>query len=98
MASTSKDVKKQFVGKKENNVVFGQRIRIKNDCHQSVGVVLISNPTPVQRPQQSNNQQRPDVPKRQITRINMPLLNFWYQICDVEGDVMTQISENNATI
>ena len=34
---------------------------------------MISNPTPVQRPQQQNNQQRPDAPRRQFTRINMPL-------------------------
>ena len=47
--------------------------RIKNDHHQSVGAVLISNPTPVQRPQQQNNPQRPDAPRRHFTRINMPL-------------------------
>ena len=55
MASTSNAVKKPFVSKKETNAVYGQRSRIKSDPHQSVGAVLISNPTPVQRPQQSNN-------------------------------------------
>ena len=56
MASASTAVKKRFVSKEDTNVVYGQRIRIKNDRHQSVGDVLISNPTPVQRSQQSNNQ------------------------------------------
>ena len=73
MASTFIAVKKPFVGKKETNVVYGQRSCIKNDHYQSVEVVLILNPTPIKRPQQSNNQQSPDVPRRQFTRINMPL-------------------------
>ena len=50
MASTSNAVKKPFIGKKETNSVYGQMSRVKNDRHQSVGVVLISNPTLVQRP------------------------------------------------
>ena len=49
MASTSNDVKKPFVGKKETNVVYGKRSHSKNDHHQSVGAVLISNPTLVQQ-------------------------------------------------
>ena len=52
MASTSNAVEKIFIGKKETNVVYGQRSRIKSDRHQPVGAVLISNPTPVQQPQQ----------------------------------------------
>ena len=50
MAASSSTVKKLFIGKKETNVVYGQRICVKNDRHQSIGVVLISNLTPVQRP------------------------------------------------
>ena len=71
--SASKAIKKPFTGKKETNVVYGQRSRIKNDRHQSVGAILISKPTPIQRPQQWNNQQRPDVPIRKFTRGIMPL-------------------------
>ena len=33
MASTSNAVKKAFIGKKETNVIYGQRCRIKNDVH-----------------------------------------------------------------
>ena len=73
MASASNAGKKPFVGKKETNVVYGQMSRIKNERHQSVGAVLISNLTPVQRPQQQNNQHRSDAPRRQFTRINMLL-------------------------
>ena len=72
-ASTSNAVKKSFIGKKETNVVYGSRSRAKNDRHYSVGVVLISNPTPTQRTRQQNNQQRPDVERRQFTKINMQL-------------------------
>ena len=52
MAATSNDVKRSFSGKKETNVVFGQKIHSKNDRHQSVGAMLISNPAPVQQQQQ----------------------------------------------
>ena len=33
MASTSNAMKKPFIGRKETNAVYGQRSRIKNDCH-----------------------------------------------------------------
>ena len=49
MAVTFNVVKKSFSGKKETNNVYGQKSRSKNDCHQSVGAVLISNPAPAQQ-------------------------------------------------
>ena len=58
--------------KKEANVVYGQKGRSKNDCHQFVGAVLIFNLTPVQK-QQQGNQRRPDASLRQFTNIGMPL-------------------------
>ena len=48
MVATSNAVKKPFIGKKETNVVYGSRSHARNDRHRSVGVVLISNPTPTQ--------------------------------------------------
>ena len=73
MASTLNVVKNPFTGKKETNVVYGSIIRAKNDRHHSVGAVLISNPTSTQRPQQQANQQRPYIPRRHFTKINMSL-------------------------
>ena len=72
-ASTSNTVKKPFTRKKETNVVYGSRGYVKKDHRQSVNAVLISNPTSTQRPQQQANYQRPDIPRRQFTRINMSL-------------------------
>ena len=54
-ASTSNTVKKPFTGNKETNVVYGSRGHVKKDHHQSVNVVLISNLTSTQRPQQRAN-------------------------------------------
>ena len=48
VAASSSDVKKTFNGKKETNVVYGQKGRARNDRNQSVGAVLIPNPTSVQ--------------------------------------------------
>ena len=48
--------KRYFGGKKETNVVYGQKNCDKGDCHQSVGAVMISNPIPVQ-PQQDRMRQ-----------------------------------------
>ena len=48
IASTSTAVKKPFIGKKETNVVYGQKSRVKNGSHQLVGAVLISNLARVQ--------------------------------------------------
>ena len=53
--------------------MYGSRSNAKNDRHHSVWAVLISNPTPTQRPHQQNSQQRPDVQRRQFTKINMQL-------------------------
>ena len=53
--------------------MYGSRSHANNDRHHSVEAVLISNPTPTQQPRQSNNQQRPDAPRRQFTKINMLL-------------------------
>ena len=65
--------KSRLFAKKEDNAVYGSRSRARNDRHHSVGAVLISNPIPTQRPRQQNNQQRPDVLRRQFTKINMQL-------------------------
>ena len=51
MATSSNAAKNPFVGKKEANVVYSQKGHSKNDLHQSVGAVLISNPMPVQQQQ-----------------------------------------------
>ena len=64
---------KSFGGKREANVVHGQKGRSKADYHQSVGAVLISNSACAQQPQQQNNQPRVEIPQRQFTQINMPL-------------------------
>ena len=49
MATSSNVVKNPFVGKKETNVIYGQKSHSKNDRHQSVGAVLISNMAHVQQ-------------------------------------------------
>ena len=72
MATSSNVVKKPFVGNKETNDVYSQKSHSNNDRHQSVGAILISNPTFVQQSQQGN-QQRSDTLRRKFTRINMPL-------------------------
>ena len=55
MVATYNAVKKSFSGKKETNAIYGQKVRSKNDRHQSVGAVLISNPTSIQQQQQQGN-------------------------------------------
>ena len=50
---------------------MGYNSRAKSDRNQVVGAVLISNHAPVQK-QQQGNQRRPDAPRRQFTKINMP--------------------------
>ena len=49
VVASSSVVKKTFSNKKETNVFYGQKGRGKNDCNQSVGAVLISNPAHVQQ-------------------------------------------------
>ena len=48
MAASSSTAKKSFNGKKEANVVYNQKGRSKGDLHQSVGAIMISNPTQTQ--------------------------------------------------
>ena len=43
MAASSSAEKKPFGGKREANVMHGQKGRDKADYHQSVGAVLVSN-------------------------------------------------------
>ena len=47
--ASSSAVKKAFNGKKETNVIYGQKGRVKSDRNQSVEAVLIFNPAPVQQ-------------------------------------------------
>ena len=52
MAASSNAEKKPFAGKREASVVYGQKSRNKeNDHNQSMGEILVSNPTPMQRHQ-----------------------------------------------
>ena len=49
MATSLNAAKKQFGGKKEVNSIYGHKSRNKSNRHQSVGAMLISNPSPVQQ-------------------------------------------------
>ena len=53
-ATSSDTQKKTYNGKKESNVVYGQKVRNKSNHNQSVGAVLISNPASVRQQQQGN--------------------------------------------
>src|ERR1051325_11534207 len=68
--SSSNAAKRSF-GKKEANAVYGQKSRAKTDRAQFVGAVVISNPTPAQP--QRDNARNQNAPRRQFTKINMPL-------------------------
>ena len=50
MAASSIAEKKPFAGKREVNVVYGQKGRNREDYHQSLGAVMVSNSAHVQRP------------------------------------------------
>ena len=65
--ASSSAAKKPFIGKNEVSAAYA-----RGNHNQSVEVVLISNPTPVQQCQQGN-QRKEVVPKRQFTKINMSL-------------------------
>ena len=54
MAASSSAVKNTFNGKKEANVVYGQKGCGRSDRNQSVGAVLISNLAPAQQHEQGN--------------------------------------------
>ena len=72
MATSSSTEKKTYIGKKDSNAAYVQEGHARDNHNQSVGVVVISNPTPLQRHQQGN-QRKEVVPKRQFTKINMSL-------------------------
>ena len=72
VAASSSATQKPSYGKKESNAVYGQKSRDKSDRDQSVGAVMISNPAPTKQQQRGNQRQR-DKPRRQFTRINMPM-------------------------
>ena len=55
MAASSNAEKNPFDGKREANAVYGQKGRNKEDYHQSVGAVLVSNSARVKWPQQRGN-------------------------------------------
>ena len=69
--SSSNTTKRSFGGKKEVNAVYGQKSRDKADRTQSVGAIMISNPAQAQP--QRNNTRNQNAPRRQFTKINMPL-------------------------
>ena len=50
MAASSNAEKQPFASKRKANVMYGQKGRNKEDYHQSVGAVLVSNSERVQRP------------------------------------------------
>ena len=54
MVVSSNAVKKPFNGKKEANVMYVQKGHGKEDRHQVVGAVMISNPTQVRQQQRGN--------------------------------------------
>ncbi|XP_058765417.1 uncharacterized protein LOC131638901 [Vicia villosa] len=62
VGATSGTTKKPYHGRNESNAVHSQRGRNKNDQNQSVGVVLISAPTPQQTPREGY-QRRSDPPR-----------------------------------
>ena len=73
VSASSSTMKKTFDGKKETNVVYGQKGRTRSDHNQSMGAILISNPAHVQKQKQQGNHRRSEAPRRQFTKINMPL-------------------------
>ena len=88
----SNGVKKPFSGKKEANVVYGQKGHSKNVRHQFVGAVLISNPMHVQQ-QQQGNQRRSNAPRRKFTKIKMPLAQAFQHF--LKADFITVIRWEN---
>ena len=63
MATSYNAEKKPFGGKKEINVVYGQKSHSKNNHHQSMGAVLMSDPTLFQH--QQGNRSRIKYQERQ---------------------------------
>ena len=84
MAASSNAEKKPFAGKREANVVYGQKGRNKADNHnQDVRVILVSNSTPTQQHQQGN-QHKEVPPKKQFTIINMSLVQVLQHMLKAE--------------
>ena len=82
MVASSIGEKKPFGGKKEINVVYGQKSHSKNNHHQSVGAVLMSNHTLAQY--QRGNRHRIKYQERQYTDINMPFSQALQQFLKAE--------------
>ena len=88
-------VKKTFNGKKETNVVYGQKSHVKSDRNQSVGAVLISNPAPVQK--QPGNRRRSNAPGRKFIKINMPLSQALQNLLKAELITLRNPTQNPNT-
>src|SRR4051812_17227818 len=71
IGSSSGTTKRPISGRNEVNTMQIQKGR-KNEQHQSVGAVLIFASAP-QKDQQPKYTRRPDAPRRNFTRINMPI-------------------------
>ena len=82
MVASSNAERKPFGGRKETNVVYGQRRHNTNNHHQSVGAMLTSNHTHVQH--QRGNRRRIKYQERQYTNINMPLSQALRQLLKAE--------------
>ena len=95
MASSSNAEKRSFGGKKEINIVHGKRGHSKKDHHQSVGAVLISNPTPVQ--QRQGNRHRVKYQERQYTKLNMPLSHALQHLLKAELITLRDPPQNSDT-
>ena len=93
--TSSSAVKKIFSGKKETNVVYGQKDRVKNDRNQSMGAVLISNPAYVQ--QQQGSQCRTNAPRRQFMKISMPLSQVLHHLLKTELIILREPPQNPNT-
>src|SRR3954471_10134286 len=72
VGSASGTTRKPYQGRNESNAIHSQKSRGKEDQNQSVGAVLISAPTSQQVPRQ-DYQRKTDRPRRQFTKISMPL-------------------------
>ena len=95
MVASSSTVKKMFNGKKEANVMYGQKGRGRGDRNQSLGEVLISNPAPMQH--QQGNQRRSDTSRRQFTKINMPLSRALQNLLKAEQVTLRDPPQNPNT-
>ena len=72
-----------YNGKKESNAVYDQKGSNKSNLNQSMGVVRISNPAPMQD-QRQGNQHKKDTPTRHFTKINMSLAKVLQHMLKME--------------